>query len=66
MIVHTSQTQKMSVLGEWMVWNEDLIPTVKLVGRDGVEMEVIGKRFRKSRQQQQNPKEKTNLKFYVK
>ena len=56
----------MSVLGEWMMWNEDLIPTVKLFGRNGVEMEVIGKRYRKSRQQPENPKEKKNLNFYVK
>ena len=41
-----------------MMWNEDLIPTVKLFGRNGVEMEVIGKRYRKSRQQPENPKKK--------
>lgn len=31
-----------------MMWNEDLIPAVKLFGRNSVEMEVIGKRYRKA------------------
>ena len=46
-----------------MMWNEDLIPTVKLFGRNGVEMQVIGKRYRKSRQQQENLKSNVYFSF---
>lgn len=63
-IVYTSQTQIDVCIKRVNDVEWDLIPTVKLFDRNGVEMEVIGKRYRKSRQQQENPKEKVKSRPY--